>query len=245
MERRGAFEVSWACLFWCGFRAGRGQRVFRATRKTWQAQPHEALPGGVLHLDLASARGKLVYVESVLQELDWSSVSGSIDGDPYFSRDSFGQHSVLGGSAWHAVRVHNMCRPMGSPEACCERAGSLMHALFDGRRSSAGPAEMMDQVLLAGAHVQCLGSPRDEAICQEVARVMLLNGYRPLIATAWRRAHREASGAPSRAVFGLQAHSREATEQSGRGRADSDIESLGEREARRARPLLLRGRRGI
>ena len=73
--------------------------------------------------------GRLVHVTHAVRELDWSAVSAAVDGDPYFSAGPVAMQDDRGAtrprSTWHAVRIHHQCRPMGSPEACCERAGRL------------------------------------------------------------------------------------------------------------------------
>ena len=55
---------------------------------------------------------------------------------------------------------------MGSPEAVCERVGSLMHAAHSAARNLDAGA-LMGLVLLREAGVTCIGSARDESICEE------------------------------------------------------------------------------
>ena len=176
-----------------------------ATRQSWGFQPGEVTPGNVAQLSWCGQLvGRLVHVQRVVADLDWSAVSAAIDCDPYFSRDGHGRHEQCGGSAWHAVRIHNFCRPMGSPEACCERVGSLMHNIWDPHRAArGGTGLLMDEVVLQEAKVDCTGSARDEGLVQEIAKALWHTGYRPLI-TQRKRALREATGAlrgaPSKAI---------------------------------------------
>ena len=124
--------------------------------------------------------GRLVYVETSHAELDASAVSASVDSLPYFSRD--GPCSASAGrcltNAWHAVKVHNFCRPMGASEACCERVGSIMQNNWDKRKGEDAGA-LMDSVLLQEARVSGVGNPRDELICQEVAAAFQTLGRSP------------------------------------------------------------------
>jgi hypothetical protein len=88
---------------------------------------------------------------------------------------------------------------MGSPEAVCERIGSLMHMQWAATRHTDAGA-LMDEVLLRDAKVSCIGHPRDEAICLDVAKAMLAMGRRPKIAER-SRAKQTADGiATSHAV---------------------------------------------
>ena len=130
--------------------------MYASTKQKWSYRPREIAPGGVAQLSWSGDMvGKLVHVEHVVAELDWSAVSASIDTDPYFSRDGHGSHPIVGRNAWHAVRIHNFCRPMGSAEACCERIGSNMHAMWDTRRPKGNVSAMMDETILEEAQVLC------------------------------------------------------------------------------------------
>jgi hypothetical protein len=120
-----------------------------------------------------------VHVEKVVTELNWSAVSAAIDGHPYFSRDG-PKLRESSGSAWHAVKVHNHCRPMGSPEACCERVGSLMQHRWT-KRGGQDASNLMDSVLLHDAQVMCIGTERDDMLCGEIAHLMLHIGRSPFV----------------------------------------------------------------
>ena len=56
--------------------------------------------------------GKLVWVRRQVQKVDVNAVSASIDSRLYFT---FGAGDT-GRAAWHAVKVHNVCRPMSAGE---------------------------------------------------------------------------------------------------------------------------------
>ena len=174
---------------WVG--RARPDRLRSVTARTLRFRP--GTPGVLATLTLPGVTGKLVYVSRELFDLDCTAVSATVDADPYFSRDGPGQQGALGGSAWHAVRVHHRCRPMGSPEAVCERVGSLMHQLHQASRN-VDPGSLMDIVLLREAGASCIGSARDEAICVEVADMLFEIGTRPLINTRRHRGRREALG---------------------------------------------------
>lgn len=176
------FDVSVAGLAFVGYPwRGRKQphRMRSSVSKVWKCRLGQALPGGVVALTSPGMAGKLAYVRTVHRKLDWSLVSAKVDTDPFFSRDGVGR-SQSGGNAWHAVRIHNFCRPMGSPEAVCERVGSLMHMQYSATRHLQAGA-LMDEVLLRDAQVLCLGHGRDERIVKEVAECMLALGRRPLV----------------------------------------------------------------
>ena len=82
------------------------------------------------------------------KELEASAVSASVDMSPYFSRDGPSPSlEQFGRSAWHAVRVHHFCRPMGMPEACCERVGSIMQSNWS-KQKGEDVGAIMDSVLL-------------------------------------------------------------------------------------------------
>ena len=174
---------------WVG--RARPDRLLCVTARTWRFRP--GTPGGLATLTLPGVTGKLVHVSRELLDLDSTAVSAAVDADPYFSRDGPGQQGALGGSAWHAVRVHHRCRPTGSPEAFGERVGSLTHQLHQASRN-VDPGSLMDTVLLREAGVSCIGSARDEAICVEVADMLFEIGTRPLINTRRHRGRREALG---------------------------------------------------
>jgi hypothetical protein len=106
ISRDATFKPGWP-------RRRPGATIRKATREKWR---YEGGPGGVAVVSLRGSFGKLVYVENAVTELDWSAVSASIDMHPYFSGELGSRHS-----AWWAAKAHNFARPMGSPEACCER----------------------------------------------------------------------------------------------------------------------------
>ena len=118
------FKVSASGLAFVGY-PWRGRKRAHAMRTTtrdmWRCRLQDPLPGGLATLVLPTMVGKLAYVRNVCKTLDWSAVSASIDMDPFFSNGKGSRHP---GNAWHAARIHNLCRPMGSPEAVCERIGT-------------------------------------------------------------------------------------------------------------------------
>ena len=208
---RGPFYVSLRGLAFVGYpwRGKKQPHKMRSTvLRTWRCRLPGNLPGGLVALTLPGMVGKLAYVRQPKRHLDWSAVSAALDLDPFFARGrapvktgGAAQPVEAGGaaqpvkagvsdaprSAWHALRIHNFCRPMGSPEAVVERVGSFMRQQWSpGRHLDAGA--LMDEVLLRDAQVKCLGGSRDERICLEVAKSMLFLGRRPLVSEAAKRA---------------------------------------------------------
>ncbi len=108
----------------------------------------------------------------------------------------------------------NVCRPMGSPEAVCERVGSLMHMHRNStRRVHAGA--LIGEVLLRNAQLMCVGHGRNERICREEAACMLSLGRRPLTQAAARK-QRRSGGPVSSAVGRLRASQRQRVASTGR-----------------------------
>ena len=87
--------------------------VKAAIKKVWLYSPSHG--GQLATLLLPKSFGLLVHVKKRVEEIDLSRISGSIDSDPFFSRDGPGSHPRCGGSTWGAVKVHNFVRPMGAP----------------------------------------------------------------------------------------------------------------------------------
>ena len=182
--RRREIKVSLRALAFVGY-AWRGrmrpQMMREVVARVWRCRLRDPIPGGVATLLLPGAVGKLVYIRRPLRSLDWCAVSATLDVDRSFAVGVGGDRTC----AWHALRIHNFCRPMGSPEAVCERVGSLMHMQHEScRHISLGV--LMDEVLLRDAQVSCIGHPRDERICAEVARCLLSMGRKPLVGDAVR-----------------------------------------------------------
>lgn len=184
-----SFLVSARFLARCGIPWQGRKRPHQRRSSAKQDWLYRAGPGNVGVLLLPQSVGQLVHVLEARTELDWSAVSASIDGDAFFScgkapaahamaahalRARRGAHRSAW-SAWHAVRIHNHCRPMGSPEACCERVGSLMQHQWTKRRHQ-DPSTLMDCVLLQDAQVACIGGERDEALCRRVALMLASAG---------------------------------------------------------------------
>jgi len=181
----GPFYVSLRGLAFVGY-PWRGKmqphKMRSVVSRTWRCRLGCTLPGGLVALTLPGMSGKLAYVRVPKRQLDWSAVSAALDMDPFFAHG----RSPGARSAWHAARIHNFCRPMGSPEAVCERVGSLMRQQWSpGRHIDAGT--LTDEVLLRDAQVKCLGGSRDERICLEVAKCMLFLGRRPLVSEVSKR----------------------------------------------------------
>lgn len=151
--------------------------------RVWRCRLEDAVPGGLVKLVLPGMAGKLAYVAEVRRKLDWSAVSAALDTNPALTRGRTPGSSHV----WHAARIHNLCRPMGSPEAICERVGSHMHQQWTATRHI-DSGTLMDEVLLRDAQVTCLGSSRDERICRDVAECMHHLGRRPLVTDASKRA---------------------------------------------------------
>ena len=179
-------------------------RLHAAAREQFGIRAAE--PGGLAVLLLPGVVGKLVHIEAVEKELDWSAVSASVDTDPYGSR---GPPGALGAgrrgkasrprSAWHAVRTHHHCRLLGVPEAACERVGSIMKHQWQ-KNPRASVSALMDSTSLSAARVTCSGVARDEALCRAVVDTMLMLGRRPLLARRAMRATEQAGIVVSRSV---------------------------------------------
>ena len=119
-------------------------------------------------------------------------------------------------SAWHPVRIHHQCRPIGSPEACCERVGSLMQHRWTKRRRP-DPGTLMDGVLLQDAQVACIGGERDETLCRDVAQILAASGRHPIVASKGSKRRRRREGIDhSRSLQILRDETRRALEASGR-----------------------------
>ena len=159
-------------------------RLPEATREAWA---YKACPGGLGILILPGAFGKVVHVHRKVEEVDASAVSSSIDGDPWFTRDA-----LPGRPTWHAARLHHRCRPMGSSESVCEVVGSIMKT-ESAISQLRNPGTIMDNTLLAQAKVKCLGSARDEALCEAISLVLRHRGVKPLV-TEKRRKRRLRAG---------------------------------------------------
>ena len=145
------------------------KRPHTLRRSVRQSYSYEPAPAGLGVLMLPGCAGRVVRVVGLRQELDWSAVSASIDGHPYFSREGMMRGRLR--PMWHVVDIHNYCRPMGAAEACCERVGSFMHSAWR-ENSNVNASFMMDTVLLREAGVTCLGSQRDELLTTQVSEVL-------------------------------------------------------------------------
>ncbi len=165
------------------------------------------------------------YVRAAVSVLDASAVSASIDTMPFFARDGPGTSLSVGRCAWYAVNVHNFCRPMGAPEASCERVGSHMqHAWCKRRNDDAGA--LMDAVRLHEAGVTGIGNPRDELICREVADAFLFLGRRPFLNERGTRQRVAAGLHQSKVLTGHRAKEQERLAASGRGSEGAPVQML-------------------
>lgn len=220
-----AFFISTRLLARCGFPWRGRKRPHQLRRSAKEAWTFQLGPGNVGVLLLPGRVGHLVHVTRTVRELNWSAVSASIDGDPFFStgkvlESPVAVHNARGAqgphSAWHAVRIHHQCRPMGSPEACCERAGSLMQHRWAKNRHP-DPGTLMDGVLLQDAQVACIGGERDEALCRDVAQILTASGRRPFVAFKGSKRRRKREGiAHSRSLHIFRDDMQRALEASGR-----------------------------
>ena len=158
----------------------RPQMLRRGMQALWEYR--RAAPGSLGTLALPGSVGKLVCVQEILLELDGSAVSATIDENPFFARGTMlPSTSTKAVCAWHAVRIHHHCRPMGASEACCERVGSIMNH-FWGKNPSRGVSNLMDATLLRDGDVTCCGNPRDEMICKQVRDVFVQLGRHAVVA---------------------------------------------------------------
>lgn len=118
-------------------------------------------PGSLARLQKT---GRVVVVVARHLEVDVEALAAALDVLP--------ELTLQEPPVWHCARLHHRCRLLFPPESPCERVGSHMSALWCQRQGlQSGP--FCDRVLLAQAHVKCLGSARDDFIVREVARLML------------------------------------------------------------------------
>jgi hypothetical protein len=226
-EEPHCFKVSPTALGRCGLRRRlggartSGAPVTTATKSAWQYSPSQG--SQVATLLLPASLGSLVRVKAEVLELDLSAVSRSIDSDPFFSRDGPSAGRRYGSSAWHAVKVHNFCRPMGASEACCERVGSLMELAWSSRKKMTA-AGLLDDVLLQEAKVTGIGNARDESICNEVTAALWALGRRPLVAERVKRARLRTGAAASTSIALLRSRQQAALATSGRGSTGSAVQ---------------------
>ena len=220
-----AFLISAHLLARCGVPWRNRKRPHQLRRSVKEEWAFQLGPGNVGVLLLPGRVGHLVHVTQTARELDWSAVSASVDGDPFFSAGNVWEspvavHNARGApqprSAWHVVRIHHQCRPMGSPEACCERIGSLMQHRWTKRRHP-DIGTLMDGVLLQDAQVACIAGERDEALCRDVAKILTASGRNPFVTWKGSKRRRRREGIEhSRSVQILRDETRRALEASGR-----------------------------
>ena len=96
------------------------------------------------------------------------------------------------------------------------------------------PATLMDAALLSDAHVTCVGHPRDEELCRQVADLLLHLGWKPGLGSRYQRARLAEGVSTSRSIANLRVQEEEHLVSQGRypGRvvdqgmdADLDLES--------------------
>ncbi len=104
---------------------------------------------------------------------------------------------------------------MGSPEAVCERAGTLMHMQWESTRHVNAGA-LVDEVLTREAKVCCIGHPRDEMICRQVAKAMFALGRRPIVGSRHRDARSDACVVTSRPIDRVRLVHKSSLDESGR-----------------------------
>ena len=196
----------------------RPDKLRRNVLSKWEYR--RASPGSMGTLSLPGDVGKLVYVREILEELDGSAVSASIDATPYFSRDG-PSHIADPQSAWHAAKVHNFCRPMGASEACCERVGSLMRHAWN-KNPVRRTANLMDTVLLMDAGITCTGHSRDEAVCKEIRDAFMSLNRRTMVGNREKRARLQEGVVASRSLHYLREDECRRVAASGRWRGPED-----------------------
>ena len=212
------FSVSPYMLARIGFpwQRYKGSARFRTRAAIAEWSVRDINPAGLAILLLPGVVGKLVYIEEVVKELDWSAVSASIDSDPFFGRDGPTLPGHEFPSAWHAARVHHQCRLMGVPEAACERVGSTMKMLWN-KNQSTSVSTLMDTTLLATAGVTCAGTQLDEELCCTVAQAMARLGKSAPTLSKRRQAKRDKSGVNvSRSVMNFREDAVKALREAGR-----------------------------
>ena len=178
---------------------------------------YDMAQGFVATLLLPGSVGRLVEVVDVVKVLDTSAVSAAIDNKPYFSRD--GRGGPRPANAWHMVKIHNFCRPLGAQESCCERTGGLMQLLWD-KRAHPNPVTLMDAVLLREAGVTCTGSARDAKLCNDVVEALWELGRRPMLHQRHKRARLAEGVSLSRTLLNMTADEEAWLAETGRWAAD-------------------------
>ena len=113
---------------------GRFMQRQRSKSMPWLAEPGQ----------VASAKGKLVWVEAVDRKVNGGLVSAALDTHDFFA---VGNRSADDTCCWHICRLHHACRVLDPPESPCEHVGSLLHAAWD-ESQNLGPAPVVDQASL-------------------------------------------------------------------------------------------------
>lgn len=199
--RTRSFQVSPQMLVRCGFPwqgRVRASRLRRTVARAWRLSRSKR-PPTLATLVLPGCVGRLVRIEEALRELSWSAVSAALDMHPFFA---FGNGKQA--CAWHALRLHHHCRCFGSPEAICERIGSVMKQHWT-NNPSVNPSVLMESTLLSSAGVACLGDHRDEALVADVADTMLAMGRSPILQARAKRQRLQQGLDTSRALRNLRA----------------------------------------
>ena len=128
----------------------------------------------------------LVFVCSVQTEVDVAAVASTIDTQPWIILGDGRDEHLLGlarrreavparqmrGQAWACSLHHHRCRTLVCPERPCEGMGSFMRLLWEARQGQIAPGDVADRLQLAQAKVQGTGSSRDEALFEQVAKVL-------------------------------------------------------------------------
>lgn len=117
-QRFDAFKVHQDHLRKCGFMHTKDHGLRKqalhlksTAREQWS---YRYGPGGVCALASKSGPAMLVCVLREVIEVSAASVCAAIDGESFFS---IGTGAKNDRPAWHLVRLHHHCRPMGAPEA--------------------------------------------------------------------------------------------------------------------------------
>ncbi len=109
--------------------------------------------------------GKLVRVVRVRHELVVPALLASLESNPSFTKPD-----ALGAHCWHAVRVVHRLRLMRAMDASVERLGSLLHALFQEKRT--GPHRYVARLFLRDAGLGAEPSSSQDEVVREMARFM-------------------------------------------------------------------------
>ena len=133
-------------------------------------EPSSSLKAGDTVATILKYRpGKLVCVKQVKYETSTSAIAATIAVDGH---RLIGPQGPSRKHCWHAAYLLQVCRTMVSASSACERAGSMLHRLFDGE-SRLSPGRTALRLRLKHAGVQAVGAPVDEQMIEHLVDCLL------------------------------------------------------------------------